>query len=662
MSIVLVMSAARSWSQPALGAWIDPGHGDSCAPVGAPGFNGNTPPDEKDLNLLVAQKVMNRLGGLGYTSALTRNSDHCLSNNLRPLIAAGLRENDEGITEEAAIFVSIHMDGDPNPSVKGTFIIYPSPTEMTHRPSKRSYRADSTLAYFINGPLQSNAAAAFIGCHEPKSLRQDVRGLAVFNGARIRSCLVECCTVSNQCQFNNIIQNGDQGLIADGIATGISDYLGQPLRTPDPIGEQARNRPATPYVIVSPARILTGNLQEGFEGGTFPPAGWTLTSSGASPPYTWYRTTDPLYVGVGVGAALVEGEDASPIDERLISPMFRVSATDSTLRFRWLGSSTFAGNVMGSCEVRRKGEANWTSVWNLGQENPGLVFSFPERTVSLGGWFGDSVQVSFRAVGTNGADFGVDEIATGLFPITGAPSNDLCQRATPLPAGSFVFSGSTCYAANNRNPYTPPDGNACVPEDAAGGDVFYSLNALVDDTLRVHLSHAAAAFTYLYLVSACDSLSTTCLAGEEPSGGEVDSSLTYVFTASGTYYLVLDTMTGSCGDFTLTGTWRGPVTAVDEPAPGPRGLTLSASPNPMRGRAVRFVGRTGAGSGGEGILRIFDAAGRVVYRERLLVSGDRFEVPWDGHSLAGSRVAAGRYIARFEMGGRATSTSFVLAN
>jgi N-acetylmuramoyl-L-alanine amidase len=227
---------------------------------------------------------MNRLGGLGYTSALTRNSDHCLSNNLRPLIAAGLRENDEGITEEAAIFVSIHMDGDPNPSVKGTFIIYPSPTEMTHRPSKRSYRADSTLAYFINGPLQSNAAAAFIGCHEPKSLRQDVRGLAVFNGARIRSCLVECCTVSNQCQFNNIIQNGDQGLIADGIATGISDYLGQPLRTPDPIGEQARNRPATPYVIVSPARILTGNLQEGFEGGTFPPAGWTLTSSGASPP------------------------------------------------------------------------------------------------------------------------------------------------------------------------------------------------------------------------------------------------------------------------------------------------------------------------------------------------------------------------------------------
>src|SRR5882724_870458 len=104
----LPFCTARSQSQPALGAWIDPGHGDSCTPIGAPGFNGNTPPDEKDLNLLVAQKVMNRLGGLGYTSALTRNSDDCLDNALRPLIAKGLFPNDEGLTEEGVIFVSIH--------------------------------------------------------------------------------------------------------------------------------------------------------------------------------------------------------------------------------------------------------------------------------------------------------------------------------------------------------------------------------------------------------------------------------------------------------------------------------------------------------------------------------------------------------------------------
>jgi N-acetylmuramoyl-L-alanine amidase len=659
-----VFSPTISWSQPALGAWIDPGHGDSCTPIGAPGFNGNTLPDEKDLNLLVAQRVMNRLGGLGYASELTRNSDHCLSVNVRPLIAAGLAPNDLGTTEEAVVFVSIHMDGDPNPDTIGTFVIYPAP-KMPHRKSIRSYRADSTLAYYVNGPLQSNAAAAFLGCNRAKPLRRNVRGLAVLREARIPSALVECCTISNQCQFNNIIQNGDQGLIADGIATGISNYLGLGLSAGAASERRASGSPAekvSPYSIVATSRTLAGALSEGFEGASFPPDGWSITSSGVGPPHSWYRTTDPLYVAAGTGASLVEGEYSGAIDERLISPMFRVSNTDSTLRFHWLGNPTFAGDVIGSCAVRPKAASTWATVWSLDQENTGLVFSYPIRTVSLGAWLGDSVQVSFRAVGMNGADFGIDEIATGVFPLTAEPTNDLCQRATPLPAGSFVLSGSTCYASNNRNPYTPPDGNACVPEDAGGGDVFYSLNALVADTLRVHLSDSAAAFTYLYLVNSCDSLSTTCLTGEESSGGEVDSSLSYVFAASGTYYLVVDTMTGSCGDFTLTGTWRGPVTAIGEPGSGPSGLTLSASPNPSRGRTVRFVGRIDTGSRSDGVLRIFDAAGRAVYTQRIPAANGRLEVSWSGHSVAGGSLPAGRYIARFEVAGKTAATAFVLEN
>ena len=88
-AVLLLLVPVRAWSQ--IGAWIDPGHGDGCAPVGAPGFNGNTPPDEKDLALIVAGEVMNRLGGLGYTSLLTRNSDHCLSVNDRPRIARSRR-------------------------------------------------------------------------------------------------------------------------------------------------------------------------------------------------------------------------------------------------------------------------------------------------------------------------------------------------------------------------------------------------------------------------------------------------------------------------------------------------------------------------------------------------------------------------------------------
>jgi len=173
--------------------------------------------------------------------------------------------------------------------------------------------------------------------------------------------------------------------------------------------------------------------------------------------------------------------------------MFRVTAADSSLRFRWLGNPTFSADVMGSCAVRRKGDASWTDIWTLGQENTGLAFSKALRTVSLRSWLGDSVQVSFRVVGTDGADFGVDDIATGVLPLTGSPPNDLCQLASPLPAGSFSFTGNTCYAANNRDPST--GGSSCVAEDAAGGDVFYSLHALVNDTLQVHLNDASAALS-----------------------------------------------------------------------------------------------------------------------------------------------------------------------
>lgn len=382
--------------------------------------------------------------------------------------------------------------------------------------------------------------------------------------------------------------------------------------------------------------------------------------SGASVPYTWHRSTDPLYVGEGAGAALVVGESPGAIDELLVSPMLFVSAADSTLRFRWLGNPTFAANVVGTCAVRPKGESTWTNVWTLTQEGRGLAFKYPERVVSLGAWVDDSVQVGFRVAGTNGADFGVDAIATGLFPLTGSPPNDLCQAATPLPVGSFTLAGNTCYAGNNRDPYTP-GGNSCVSDDAAGGDLFYSVTALAGDTLRVHVSASVAAFTHLYLLSSCDSLSAVCLAGKEPSGGEEDSSLTYVFTADATHYLVVDVLSGSCGEFSLSGTLRGPVTGVGQSISGGQGLRLAAWPNPSRSR-IKFVGRGSSELNGVGRLQVFDAAGRTVFVRDITVSAGQFEASWDGRSSSGQRAPAGVYLARFTLGGQTSSVRLVLAN
>jgi hypothetical protein len=95
-----------------IGAWIDPGHGIGCGDVGAPGFNGETPPDERHLSLLVSQRVSTRLGALGYISYLTRNSDHCVQLRDRVRMSTGEIENDVGEQEAGVVFVSVHMDGD----------------------------------------------------------------------------------------------------------------------------------------------------------------------------------------------------------------------------------------------------------------------------------------------------------------------------------------------------------------------------------------------------------------------------------------------------------------------------------------------------------------------------------------------------------------------
>lgn len=657
-AVVLILSlGGAALGEAQVDVWIDPGHGLGCGDVGAPGFNGEDPPDERHITLAISQKVATRLSQIGgFTSLLTRNSDHCVTKLDRVRMSVGLIPNDQNDTEVGTIFVSVHADGSDNPNAIGQFVIYMD-AKSKKRKRRTSYRADSTLAEFIDPPLQSNAAAAYLGCFNGDREISKRGGLVVLNQSYIPSVLVECGFISNECQFTNIIQDGDQGFIANGIATGAGNYLVSLA------AEQARKRPdpapGEPYAVAGPSAVLAGNLAEGFEGDTFPPAGWTLSSSGASPPFTWHRSTDPLYVNSDVGAALVQGEYGSTIDELLISPMFRVTTADSALRFRWLGSPNFAGDVQGSCEVRRKGESTWTPVWTLGQENLGLGFEFPERVVSLRAWLNDSIQVGFRAAGTNGADFGLDDILTGVFPLTGAPANDLCNLATPFPSGAnFSVSGSTCYATNQRDPFDP-EAPSCVPEDAAGGDVFYSMIAEAGDTLYARLPGSEAQSTHLYIIDSCDSLGYTCLKGKDSSTTGIDSSLTYVFPSTGTYYLVIDAMQDDCSDFTISGRRIGPVTSVP-PSGRAVGLTVVASPNPSRGVTIRFAGQLAAGYGNGGVLRILDASGRTLHVRRLEASGDRFELHWDGRTRTGTTAAPGWYIAKVELNGESASTGFVI--
>lgn len=535
---------------------------------------------------------------------------------------------------------------------------------------KTAFRTDSTWARAIFARLIQNTPAAFMGCNNPRDVLPAKH--IVTREATVPSTLIEVCFISNQCQQNHIRAAGNQGFVAAGIAAGVSDVItpgglaqGSTSREAAPAGQASS--PARPWMrsgpeLRGPYRLTaTQAYNESFDDATFPPAGWTVTSLGQSAPFYWSRIGDPIYVHSGSGAAIVRGGSTGAIDEWLISPRLSLGPTDRGLSFYWLGNKRWAAQVNGQCLVRSVGLSSWTSLWALEAETPGQEFEYRQRIVDLSPWIGDSVQVAFRAVGTSGADFAVDDVAIGNFaPAPVTPANDTCASALPLPAGHFNLAGATCSAANDLDPHKA-NSFSCTLNPLSGGDVFYRVTVQSADTLDVNI--AANWQAAVYLVTACDTAVASCLAAS-PENELTDTSsvatLHYVFASGGTYYLAVDGIAGDCGDFRLTGALHGPLTGIDDQvqadACAPR---LVASPNPGHG-AIRFVGQLPADRRGTGVLRIFDAAGRLVFQRATEVSGTRFDVSWDGHAQAGAHLPGGVYLARFQLGNESATTQIVL--
>ena len=470
----------------------------------------------------------------------------------------------------------------------------------------------------------------------------------------------------NQCQQNKIAANGNQGLVTDGIAAGVSFAI-------SPGGPAPQRRPsviAGPMVNARPASGPTdaGNrpasakqvhaTSEGFEATAFPPAGWTTTTLGGPVAYTWQRTTDAFYVHAGVGAALVGGESPGAIDEWLISPMTFLGATDQAVSFHWSANRYFASSVNAECLVRPRGTSTWTRVWQLIDEPSGGEWEWKQRVASLVPWVGDSVQVAFRASGTNGGDVNIDDFAIGNFTPTAPPANDLCANAIALPAGNFSLSGTTLYAANDADP-AKPDSTACSVEQISSGDVFYSFNAVTGDTLQTTV--AADWPAVVYVVDGCDSSTAHCLvmAGQYEPIGQDGTGFTYVFGSTGRYYLVVDGMDGEAGAFQLTGWLRGPTTDVGGPTT-PNGLSLVASPNPA-GREVAFSGTVSTAVSGSARVRVVDVAGRTVAALDAPIASGTFRVRWNGLYADGHRARAGVYFASVEVSGHSLARTIVLA-
>jgi subtilisin family serine protease len=234
------------------------------------------------------------------------------------------------------------------------------------------------------------------------------------------------------------------------------------------------------------------------------------------------------------------------------------------------------------------------------------------------------------------------------------PSNDLCSEAVQLPNGTSVIVGSTYFAKDDRNPFHG-DGSAssCLSQDASGVDVFYKLSALSGDTLTVLMTDTTTYHPLFYVLNTCDSVSATCL----PVQG-VAPEFHLVFPSSGTYYLVVDGISGDCGDFEFTCTVRGAVTGLvgnEQPAR----MQLTAAPNPNHG-IVLLSGWVPARASSEGVLSIMDLSGRLLLKKDVVVAGGRFATIWDLRHPTGTRLPNGIYYARLELAGQSAKTHIVV--
>lgn len=594
---------------------------------------------------------------------MTRYADSYPTLSQRVGMANGLTANEAAEIGTCQAFVSIHMNSNASASPLGTEVYY-----GRYRAGPKlanAYRADSGLAASVYARLIQNTPAAFMGCNSNRGVKQ--AGFFVIKWPYVPAILTEVCFISNQCQQQKIKQSGNQGLVASGIVTGITDAI-------TPGGLLLRSVPQTttglaaspePWVAwgASPrpdAPTASQSVGESFDGATFPPAGWTVTSNGQPAPHIWARQTDGAYVHSGAGAAVVGGASGGSVDEWLISPMSLLSGTDRGLQFYWMGNRTWATQANATCLIRPKGASSWTTLWSLLEEGSGQEFQYRRRVVDLTTWLGDSVQFAFRVAGTDGADFAVDEILTGnLTPFPTAPANDICATAQALPSGHFDLVGSTSSANNSLNPYHT-NSLSCASDDLSGGDVFYHFTVAAGDTIDLNLAGDWQAG--LYLLSACDTAVASCVAASqvlELTDTSSVATLHHMFVSGGSYYLGVDGVGGERGDFHLTGFLRGTTTSVGDHPDMSTAPHLRAAPNPVN-RSVMLSGVIRDPSDIEGGISIFDTAGRRVWRGTARASGGRFLSTWDGRGEDGRRVSAGAYMVQATFRGTVVLTARIV--
>lgn len=180
---------------------IDPGHGGKDS--GAIAVDGYT--YEKDLNLLVAENLMEKLNENSEINArITRTRDEYIK-----LLDRASVSNDNN----ADLFLSIHFNSSDNSSAKGIEVLYASEKNIAIKDTVQKHFANCLQKALIR---ETGAVDRGI---------KNTPAIIVLNKTKNVSALVELGFLSNESDLENIKDPDYIDKLAKGIYNGIEDYM-----------------------------------------------------------------------------------------------------------------------------------------------------------------------------------------------------------------------------------------------------------------------------------------------------------------------------------------------------------------------------------------------------------------------------------------------------
>ena len=178
---------------------LDPGHGGF--DPGKIGINGAL---EKDINLVLCQKIKKRLEEMGFLVIMTRENEDALADSKVEDLKTRVTMINE---KEPSIAVSIHQNSYSQESIHGAQVFY-----FTH--SKSGEQAAKVLQAAMLEADSNNTRQA--KANDTYYLLKKTKGTTV---------IVECGFLSNQGEASLLVTDDYQEKMAASVAKGIQEYL-----------------------------------------------------------------------------------------------------------------------------------------------------------------------------------------------------------------------------------------------------------------------------------------------------------------------------------------------------------------------------------------------------------------------------------------------------